>query len=66
MEKEAFNKKKSLFTSELDLNLRKELVKLVLAADPDIMVRDIDLVTLCRLGSGGVDIYVERMVKAKF
>jgi hypothetical protein len=27
MEKAAFNKKKTLFTSKLDLNLRKKLVK---------------------------------------
>ena len=27
MEKDAFNKKKNLFTSKLDLNLRKKLVK---------------------------------------
>jgi hypothetical protein len=27
MEKAAFNKKKTLFTSKLDLNLRKKLIK---------------------------------------
>ena len=33
--------------------------------DTDILVRDLDLVTLCRLDIGGVDIYVVRMAKAK-
>jgi hypothetical protein len=37
----------------------------VFAADTDILVRNLDLVTLCRLGSGGVNICVARRVKIK-